>query len=133
MIKAIDREGHTYIKPYATTVESKLMSEGLIRSQWAVDYIRVYSDSCCTELNNINHEDHYNDKPLDPNVYKHPSYNQGVWSYNYLRNILDNKNTKQNGNLISDESSLIYGKYFVVRFVFEQGRKFKLENVIFNV
>ena len=128
-----DREGQTYYEEFNTTITSKLVAESDGRHKYAVDNIRVYSDSCCTDLNNISYNDHYNDKPLDPNLYKHPSYNNGIWTYNYLRNILDNKNTKENGKLISDESSLIYGKYFVVRFVFNHSNNFKLENVIFNV
>lgn len=133
MTKHVTREGTIVIEPQYNANRINLVAEPIYSNNNFVDYIRVYSESCCTDLIDISSRDYHQETPLNPNNYKYPSYNNGIWTFNYLRNIFDNKNTKQNGNLISDESSLIYGKYFVVRFVFEQGRKFKLENVIFNV
>ena len=133
LTKKTTQQGEIVIEPEYNSPITDLVAEAIRSNKAFVDYIRVYSESCCTELNKITSDDYYDKSPLNPNDYKYPSYNNGVWTYNYLRNILNNKNTKENGKLISDESSLIYGKYFVVRFVINEGRKFKLENVIFNV
>lgn len=133
LTKKTTQQGEIVIEPEYNSPITDLVAEAIRSNKAFVDYIRVYSESCCTELNKITSDDYYDKSPLSPNDYKYPSYNNGVWTYNYLRNILDNKNTRENGKLISDESSLIYGKYFVVRFVIDEGRKFKLENVIFNV
>ena len=74
--------------------------------------------------------------------YKWPRYNQGYWSFNYFRNILNktpygddstdiNANpTPRMYNYDSDNNSLIEGKYFVVRFIFDS--PFKLESLILN-
>ena len=70
-----------------------------------------------------------NDKSVyDSNSYKYPRYNQGLWTLNYFRNILNSKNNinKYSG----DNNSLIEGKYFVIRFVFNSD--FKLETLILN-
>lgn len=133
LTRTITQQGETVIEPKHKSPIADLVAEAIYSNNALVDYIRVYSESCCTELNNITSDNYYDKTPLNPNDYKYPSYNNGVWTYNYLRNILDNKNTKANGKLISDESSLIYGKYFVVRFVFNHSNNFKLENVIFNI
>lgn len=133
LTKTTTQQGEIVIEPKHKSPIADLVAEAIYSNHAVVDYIRVYSESCCTELNNISSHNYYDKTPLNPDNYKYPSYNNGVWTYNYLRNILDNKNTKENGKLISDESSLIYGKYFVVRFVFNHSNNFKLENVIFNV
>lgn len=100
------------------------------RENYCGDYIRVYSDQTYTPLLSIGNND---EGVLDPNSvlnggYKKPSFNAGIWTFNYLRNIKpeDIPDTR-----ISDKASLIYGKYFVVRFLFNN-RFFKLENIIFN-
>lgn len=132
MTKHVTKEGTIVIEPEYSENHINLVAEPIYRNNNFVDYIRAYSESCCTDLIDIRSRDYHQETPLDANNYKYPSYNNGIWTFNYLRNIFDNKNTKENGNLMSDESSLIYGKYFVARFVFIQGRKFKLENVLFN-
>lgn len=100
------------------------------RENYCGDYIRVYSDQTYTPLLSIGNND---EGVLDPNSvlnggYKKPSFNAGIWTFNYLRNIKpeDIPDTRT-----SDKASLIYGKYFVVRFLFNN-RFFKLENIIFN-
>lgn len=100
------------------------------RENYCGDYIRVYSDQTYTPLLSLGNND---EGVLDPNSvlnggYKKPSFNAGIWTFNYLRNIKpeDIPDTRT-----SDRASLIYGKYFVVRFLFNN-RFFKLENIIFN-
>ena len=139
--------------------------------------IRIYTDSTETELfelldNNgnpkiANYESNVDNQgnliqtsgnqPIgNPNTYKYPRYDNGVWSMNYFRNIrklndifnyLANKNKitggeghsattdltpKQQRDFLTQENSLIYGKYFVVRFIFNN-KNFKLENIIANM
>lgn len=119
-----------------------IVTEPTTRTDYSVDKLRIYSDSCSTELINVSQKDYHNTNKEDyPNKnrlndYKLPSFNQGIWYFNYLRNIF-NKDNPTRGSLMpgmgSDDRSLIYGKYFVIRFVFEQSTKFRLENVYFNV
>ena len=55
--------------------------------------------------------------------YKYPFYNQGIWTFNYFRNILNSKNHVTNYS--GDNNSLIEGKYFVIRFIFDSDFKFE--------
>lgn len=95
-------------------------------------YLRIYSDTCMTPLCDCTKRS--NDK--SPNIleynqypfYKYPFYNQGVWNFNYFRNILNSKDNKTRYS--GDNNSLIEGKYFVVRFVFDSD--FKLETLSLN-
>lgn len=103
--------------------------------------LRIYSDTCMSPLMNMKGES--NDLSISSiESYKWPRYNQGYWSFNYFRNIL---NKTPNGddsidinanpnprmyNYNSDNNSLIEGKYFVVRFIFDS--PFKLESLILN-
>ena len=118
-----------------------IATEPAVYSDYSVDKLRVYSDSCSTELIDVSQKDYHNtDKEDYPNKnrlndYKLPSFNNGVWTFNYLRNVFSKKNPTSgtlNPSMLSDDRSLIYGKYFVVRFVFEANSEFKLENVSIN-
>lgn len=99
------------------------------------NFLRIYSDTCHTDIidiNNIqNNEHYYKDAKertgLNPNSYKYVRYNKGIWAYDYFRDI---KNS--NSSTKSDDMSLIYGKYFVVRFVF-YNKNYKFENVKINM
>ena len=103
--------------------------------------ITVYTDTTCSETIQIDKKS--NDYSIySANSFKLPRYNQGYWSLNYFRNILNANNKfkylnnyddgRQNSALRSDENSLIEGKYFVVRFVFKANKDFKLESINFN-
>ena len=128
--------------------------------------LRIYTDSTNTALielldangdallsNNQRNIDAYGNITPNPNSWKYPQYNCGVFSMNYfrdVRNTTDVFDYKDNTNKLmgleghskttdltqktqrlnlTQENSLIYGKYIVVRFIFNN-RNFKLENVI---
>ena len=137
------------------------------------EWLRIYSDLASTDLNFINTR--RNDFALyktgngeevtelerdddhtitSENAYKYPSYNLGIYSFNYFRNILNNQPLTVGAftpkpykeDLIyelesidgrvdqypnADLKSLIYGKYFIGRFVLDSRVNFKLENVMF--
>lgn len=90
-------------------------------------YIRIYSDTCMSNL--LPCTARSNDKSISALDYtKYPFYNQGTWTFNYFRNILNSKNNKTRYS--GDNNSLIEGKYFVIRFVFDSD--FKLETLYLN-
>lgn len=104
-----------------------------------IDY--TYPADCCriynelTKTNLIDLSSRSNDAKLDQNdnITK-PRFNNGIWSLNYFRNINDNNIDRSTDTKLNyhTEDSLLYGKYFVVRFVFNN-TNFKFENVTFNV
>jgi len=106
--------------------------------------LRVYSDSCITDL--INWGDSANniiESYALNEGYKAPIFNYGVYSFNYFRNQARHySNTSANyspegagsasvDDRFNTDNTLMYGKYFVARFVF-MNEKFKLENITFN-
>lgn len=98
-----------------------------INAEYPCKCFRVYTDTCMTDLLYFkNISNNYNLMSADS--YKAPRYNQGFWTTNYFRNILNANN--ETTNYISDENSLIEGKYFVIRFVFDD--EFKLETISLN-
>lgn len=109
---------------------STLRMAEVINAEYPCKYFRVYTDTCMSELfyfKNIS-----NDYDLmSADSYKAPRYNQGYWTANYFRNILNaNKTNNEIEDYISDENSLIEGKYFVIRFIFDD--EFKLETISLN-
>ena len=102
------------------------------------DYLRVYTDSCMTDI--ISLSDRSNDvrvrvqetpfglKPVKES-YQKPRYNLGKWTFNYFRNILNNGGETD----YHIDSTLIYGKYIVSRFIFDRNTNFKFEDVTLNV
>ena len=81
----------------------------------------IYTDETCTGELNINCDDGHNEL----NNYKYPYWDKGKWNFNYFRNTVATI-TKPTD---SDNQSVIYGKYFVIRFIFNNNRRFKLESV----
>ena len=88
-----------------------------------VETIRIYTDSCDTKDINIYQEDANNIN----DSYKLPYYDKGVWNFNYFRDLLHNKASMKD----SDNTSLMYGRFFVVRFIFRNDTvsKFRFEDV----
>lgn len=105
------------------------------------DKLRIYTDMSSTDLISIN--DRSNDNSIyDTDSYKKPWFDRGRYIFNYFRNILNLTNTpgyKEDKYTVkpiqtkvsADNQSLIYGKYFVARFVLDNTINFKFENVIF--
>ena len=111
-------------------------------------YLQIYTDTCQTNILDLSNL--ANDYSIsNPNSYKYPRFNQGYWSLNYFRNVLnannrfkylgDNKNPKpkyddgrKGAEYRSDENSLIEGKYFVARMYFDNRCDFKIDTINFN-
>lgn len=117
-------------------ITKNLMAEEDIDFKYAGTKLLIYSDQCNTELidlidSNGNPKISNNASINDTESFKYPRYNCGVWSLNYFRDIRNDNDLFKYGGY-SDNKSLIYGKYFVVRFIFKD-HNFKLENLHFNV
>lgn len=106
--------------------------------------ITIYTDTCATkDLDCTNISNNYSINDINnQQYYQYPRYNQGYWTLNYFRNIL---NVNDEFNYLnqyndgrtkaiyrSDNNSLIEGKYFVTRFTFDYDKDFKLETITFN-
>ena len=95
-------------------------------------YIRVYTDTCMTPLNPCNKRS--NDASIKTTQsYQYPRFNQGFWTFNYFRNILNSKGHTTTSNYMSDNNSLIEGKYFVTRFIFDYDFKFETISLNYDV
>ncbi len=94
-------------------------------------YLRIYTDTCMTPLNPCNKR--ANDASIKTiQSYQYPRFNQGFWTFNYFRNILNSKGHTSTSNYMSDNNSLIEGKYFVTRFVFDDDFKFETISLNYN-
>lgn len=64
-----------------------------------------------------------------------PYFQLGHWNYNYFRNDLDNTDVTKTWypQTHSDNKSLLYGNYFVVRLIFDVGVNFKLKDLMFAI
>lgn len=103
-------------------------------------FLRIYSDETYSPLLPLTNDENEplmsNNVPLsvenglyNPAIRKYPRYNCGVWSMNNFRDI---KNTTKGNKAYSDDKSLLYGKYFVIRFIFKD-KNFKFENIKYNM
>lgn len=133
------------------------LAEEILNRKYPGDFVTIYSDSSATELTDIieasndyalykklrdgkyeevKEEEREKTNKIS-NSYKLPRYNLGKWSLNYFRNILntENKTNVPSSTLgyAQDQQSLIYGKYFIVRFLFNPYVNFKFENLTFNI
>ena len=113
-----------------------------IENRYKGDYLRLYSDSCMTDELDIrtrsnderlrNTLEPFNFKPA-VDSYKQVRYNLGKWTFNYFRNILNRNQNPTSPRTLTRDDTLIYGKYFVARFVFDRTVDFKFEDVTFNI
>lgn len=100
---------------FKNTVEQNL------NKRFSGDKLYIYTDETCTGELNINCDDGHNKL----NDYKYPYWDKGKWNFNYFRNTIATTTKPTN----SDMQSVIYGKYFVIRFIFNNNRRFKLESI----
>lgn len=131
------------LKTFADKLHNYIRPIGYDRTN-PVNNLFVWSDSA--ESNVVDSD---NDASV-LNSYKGFSYDKGQWTVNYLRNILnadniykysdnyqvDKKDDKGNvtqvhRTLISDQNSLVYGRYFVISLMFND-KPFKLESIDIN-
>ena len=129
-------------------------AEQLLNRRFSGNNIILYSDETYSGAININ--DNGNTNKI--NAYKVPSFQKGYREFNYFRNdtskLLENgsfkalvfnsnkndyelkeitdENIKNNYDKIhSDSKSLIYGRYIVARFIFNNDKRIKFEGVTF--
>lgn len=131
------------LKTFADKLHNYIRPIGYDRTN-PVNNLFVWSDSAESNVVDSN-----NDASV-LNSYKGFSYDKGQWTVNYLRNILnadniynypdnhqvDKKDDKGNvtqihRNIISDQNSLVYGRYFVISLMFND-KPFKLESIDIN-
>ena len=94
-------------------------------------FIQIYTDTCMTPLNSC--AKRANDANIkSTQSYQYPRFNQGFWTFNYFRNILNSKEHNTMSSYMSDNNSLIEGKYFVIRFVFDDDFKFETISLNYN-
>lgn len=87
---------------------------------------KVYNEENNTGILDIETHDtkKYNSVSLNPRAYKYPYWDRGKWNFDYIRNSIAY-------NKPSDESAILYGKYFVARFIFDNSVKYKFESINF--
>lgn len=94
------------------------------------DYIKIYTDEVITDVINVKDT---KQNVNDYETYTKPKWEKGKWNLNYFRDI---HHVNEEIGYTSDQESLVFGKYFVVRFIFENDvnnpTRFKLDNVNVN-
>lgn len=103
------------------------------------DIIRIYTDEADTMNMNVSIENKDLNDTRVTNViyglkpYTLPAWNKGRWVLNYFRNVrIKDETGKDITYNAADDKTLIYGKYFIIRFVFNNDKKVKLDNVDIN-
>ncbi len=152
-IKQVDSIRYILSEIVGTVYPYKITEEQLER-HYSGNELKIYTDE--TDSGDLNIEIN-KEKINDLNDYKHPYYDKGCWNLNYFRNkistlITDTEliadaqklgidpdkyieaNSYDSSHLMSSDSrSLIYGKYIVVRFIFNNDVNVKLEGVDVNI
>jgi len=95
------------------------------------DILPLYKQPSETEIEDYKNKNNiFDTNHLD--AYKYPWYNKGIWQFNYFRDVLNKKIADAYTH--SDDQSLIYGKFVIVRFIYngETGKRLKLDNLSVN-
>ena len=154
-ISYILNKEYAYFSNQVTRMAEPLMGNGTYGDieHYSGDKLRIYTDSNDTGDLDISGHKMINDDTVTRDRtpdYKVPYYDKGIWNFNYIRNYISSKLTKEEickrynldiNNLTpaqetkiqtmlnnpSDERNLVYGRYFVVRFIFRN-----IDNVPFR-
>ena len=116
---------HYVLNEIKSKFDSIIVSEENLERRFSGDEMRIYTDETNTLDFNINIE---KDKVNAVELYDLPAFEKGKWNLNYFRDVVNNVGFQANESE-SDNRRLIYGKYIVVRFIFHNDRKVKLDNV----
>lgn len=156
-------DNHTAEYKFATNIQADKIQDVKDLS------ILIYSDAVDSGRLILSEDNFKTNETIatNPNAYKYPYYEKGVWNYNYFRNKVsspveesdlikifnslgitdENKQNKLKSEIFSyknkddnkvyyrasDVESLIYGKYFVIRFIYTGDKKLKFDNLDINL
>lgn len=98
-------------------------AEAYVNRRYSGYQLILYSDCTNSGLLDID----CGNAPNKFDNYKYPFFDKGRWNLNYFRNYVE--------RAPADDRSLIYGKYIVARFIFNNsvGKRIKFENVEFSI
>lgn len=131
------------ISDFDNSLESNMVEEedysangeevtSLNRVDWySGEVARIYSD--LTDSLDLNIETTSDVNQF--NNYKYPYFDRGAWNLNYFRNHYNATNSTlvPSGKSISDNRGLLYGRYFIIRFILGIKSKYKLPFRLNNV
>ena len=126
-LNAVNWVGHTINSEFNTSNEIGIKYNNMAEDtndEFSCKQMLIYSDTCMSK--DLAFDKNRANDSIDS--YKYPFFNQGIWTFNYFRNILNSKGNTVNYS--GDNNSLIEGKYFVIRFIFD--KDFKLEALSLN-
>ena len=116
---------HYVLNQIESRFNNIIVSEETLERRFSGDEMRIYTDETNTFDFNINVD---KDKLNAVDLYDLPAFEKGKWNLNYFRDVVNNVGFEINESE-SDNRRLIYGKYIVVRFIFHNDRKVKLDNI----
>lgn len=98
-------------------------AEAYVNRRYSGYQLLIYTDCTNSGLLDID----CGNAPNKFNNYKYPTFDLGRWNLNYFRNYVE--------RAPADDKSLIYGKYIVCRFIFNNSvnKRIKFENIDFKV
>ena len=126
-LNAVNWIGYTINSEFNTSDEIGIKYNNMAEDtndEFSCKQMLIYSDTCMSK--SLTFDKNRANDSIDS--YKYPFFNQGIWTFNYFRNILNSKGHAINYS--GDNNSLIEGKYFVIRFIFN--KDFKLETLSLN-
>ena len=101
------------------------ITEEYLNRRFSGNELLIYTDETNTGIMNIE-VDKDNLNAIE--AYNKPYYDKGKWNFNYFRDDIATGRDQSTGDY-SDNRRLVYGKYFVVRFIFANDGLFKLDSL----
>ena len=105
------------------------VSEEELNRRYSGYRLQIYTDETDTKELDITTTD------VNTSDWTKPVWDKSKWLFNYFRNknYITPTGPTDVVPLISDTRALIYGKYIVARFIFDDNKRYKLESISFNV
>ena len=105
------------------------VSEEELNRRYSGYRLQIYTDETDTKELDITTTD------VNTSDWTKPVWDKSKWLFNYFRNknYITPTGPTDVVPLISDTRALIYGKYIIARFIFDDNKRYKLESISFNV
>ena len=100
------------------------------KSDNPIKSINIVTDIC--ESNTVNNTIDDTKRPNSLLDYTGIKYNKGLWNVNYFRDSKNNTDVYSYNGGVSDNKSLIYGRYFIVNINFINTKPIKFEEIFIN-
>lgn len=121
-----------FLDTYSTTIENLRIKQLKRKPINPIASLNIETDCCISNVVSRAIDD--TERPNPMTDYKGMDYDRGLWTSNYIRDILNETNVynypnTNNRDINSDNNAVVYGRWFICHITFNKDKAIKLEDI----